>query len=235
MSRYFSSILGYYIYEAPKFRATNHIARAHNFLQDTSMNFKFYKSKVISYKQGGFTLVEILVVLGITSLLAGMVLTYSAKGRNQVALYVESAKIAQILLKAKSFAIATFNNPNVPCGYGVRVNFDENSYSLFSYKPSDCRTISNIDTSQDAIDTGIYKVIETFAIPKTIAYSSDQSDFPSAEYVFFLPPDPRTLIWVRGNIAPDPSITQTKIHIVSVSDPTSGLEIKISPAGQITF
>lgn len=177
-----------------------------------------------------FTLVEVLVVIAITSLLAGIVLTYSSKGRAQVTLYVESAKLSQVILRAKSLAIATFSSPDAPCGYGVHIDSAANKYSLFSYSPNDCYSIQNgpIDTA----DPG-YSVLDSFDLPPSVVYGDSSNSLENAGDILFVPPDPKTMIWPRGGSFP--SATAAKIVLTSPADNSYSLEIRISSAGQINY
>lgn len=184
---------------------------------------------------GGFTLVEILVVVAITTFLAGMVLTYSSTGRSQIALYVESAKLAQVALRAKSLAIATYNSPDTPCAYGMHVDFANRSYALFSYNPGKCSDIPNggIDTTP-ADQSGPYREIETFTLQSGVSFKNSQSG-NTLEYVLFVPPDPATYIWLQGASGAKP-VTDTTAEVIlnSVQSPNT-LKISVSPAGQISF
>ncbi|MDO8504369.1 MAG: type II secretion system protein [Candidatus Liptonbacteria bacterium] len=192
-----------------------------------------------SFPVGGFTLVEILVVLGITIFLLGMVMLYSAKSRTQMSLYVEAAKVAQVILRAKSLAIATYGTSTVPCGYGLHVDTGAKSYSMFSYRPvnpspggpPDCGSVSlgPIDRSQAAKDAGVYNDAETFVLPNGIGYGIANT----VEDVMFLPPDPKTLIWGPGGGAP--VAPSGDIVLVSESDASASVTIQVSSAGQISF
>lgn len=177
----------------------------------------------------GFTLVEVLVVLAITSFLAGMVLTYSSVGRSQVALYVESAKLAQVAFRAKSLAIATYNNPDTPCGYGLRVDAPAKSYSLFSYRPASCSSVSLGPV--DLNDPG-YRTIETFSLPKEIDFATDGA--ADLDFVLFVPPDPKTYIWTEGQ-AVGPAQDATGEVALRAAGSDNIMRVKVSPAGQVSF
>ncbi|TSC60574.1 MAG: hypothetical protein LiPW15_452 [Parcubacteria group bacterium LiPW_15] len=182
-----------------------------------------------------FTLVEVLVVVAITTFLAGMVLTYSSTGRGQVALYVESAKLAQVALRAKSLAISTYNNPDTPCAYGMRVDSANRSYSLFSYRPSSCSTIPTSGIDATPTDQGgPYREIETFVLQNEINFK----DVPSGnalEYVLFVPPDPTTFVWILGGSGAPPIADTTGEVVLGAAQSPNTLKISVSPAGQISF
>ncbi len=183
----------------------------------------------------GFTLVEVLVVVAITTFLAGMVLTYSSTGRGQVALYVEAAKLAQVALRAKSLAISTYNNPDTPCAYGMRINEPNRSYSLFSYKPTSCSAIltGGIDTTP-ADQAGPYRELETFTLQNEVSFK-DAPSGNALEYVIFVPPDPMTFIWMKGESGVAPRIDAIGEVILGAVQSSNTQKISISPAGQISF
>lgn len=179
---------------------------------------------------GGFTLLEILVVLGITTFLTGMVLTYGSRGRNQTAVYVEQAKLAQIILRAKSLSVATYNKPDIPCGYGVSVDYITNSYELFSYKPLDCFEIKDTGIVEDEFNN--YEVIEKYPVATGVKlYESMEGLKLTLSTVFFLPPNPDTYIWADGvGFTKDPAI----IRIGSV-DGSLYMPIQVTAGGQVGY
>lgn len=186
----------------------------------------------------GFTLIEVLIVVAITSLLSGMVLTYSSKGRSQVALYVESAKLSQVILRAKSLAIATYGESGTPCGYGVHIDYVSRSYSLFSYNPavSDPFACGKID--QGAIETGnpafyVVKAGETYTLTQGLEYKSSVGD-QSFSDILFIPPDPTTLIWRVGGATPFPDAISS-VTIIVGADTASASSVRVSPSGQVAF
>ncbi len=179
-----------------------------------------------------------MVVVAITSLLAGMVLTYSSRGRTQVSLYVESAKLAQVILRAKSLAIATYNNPDTPCGYGVHLDFASSTYALFSYAPTspggalDCPSVA---TGPIDITSPAYSVIENFEMQKGVEFVNIGGGNNGVKDVLFLPPDPTTYLWLRDGSSQPATDVIGQIQLVSASDVNYMLRLRISSAGQISF
>lgn len=169
----------------------------------------------------GFTLIEVLIVIAITSLLAGLMLTYTSTSRDQVALYVEEAKLAQNISRSKSLALATYNRPEVPCGYGVGIDYDSSSYSLFAYRAEDCSEV-------DFLSAAGKEEISSFALPPNVRFAPPGA--ASIEDVMFLPPEPRTWIWHAGSLA-----TSTGGEIVLMTPAGSTVTIKVGVGGQITF
>ncbi len=178
----------------------------------------------------GFTLLEILVVLGITTFLTGMVLTYGSRGRNQTSLYVEQAKLAQIILRAKSLSVATYNKPDIPCGYGVSVDYDENSYELFSYKPLDCFSIKSSGIVRDELNK--YVVVEKYVVaPGVKLYRNVEDPDATLSTVFFLPPNPETYLWAETfGFTGNPVIVR-----LGAVDGSLYMPIQVTAGGQVGY
>lgn len=183
-----------------------------------------------AHHKQGFTLLEILVVLGVTTFLTGMVLTYGAKGRNQTSLYVEQAKLAQIILRAKSLSVATYNKPDIPCGYGVNIDYDANSYEMFSYRPANCFDIKNTGIVKDVLNK--YTVIESYTLASGVKLNRNSVD-PNATLstVFFLPPNPDTYIWAENlGFTLNPAIIS-----VGAVDGSLYMPIQVTAGGQVGY
>ena len=69
-------------------------------------------------KNSGFTLIEMLIVVAISAMLAAIAIGYSGVERDQTALSVEVTEISQFILQARSLAIATYGNA---AGSGLRL------------------------------------------------------------------------------------------------------------------
>jgi prepilin-type N-terminal cleavage/methylation domain-containing protein len=175
--------------------------------------------------RAAFTLVEVLVVIAITSLLAGLILSYSSTSRDRVALSVQQAKLSQTIAKAKALTISTYNQPAVPCGYGVRFDYDgadANTYKLFSYDAPQCDNITVLDP---AFETEI--VTET--LPASLNFEAPDSE--SITEILFLPPNPDTWIWLN-----DANGTSTNGRVpLTAKSGSFAVYVLVSSAGQISF
>lgn len=191
----------------------------------SAVRFLRSTSKLISFRtfRFGFTLIEVLVVLGITSLLAGMILTYTSTSRDRTALYVEEAKLAQTISRAKALGIATFTaNGTPPCGYGLKVDYDAQSYSVFSYRADSCDIqVFGLGATMENVSTDQLSPNVRFAEPGE----------GSVEVILFVPPDPKTWVWHIGS-----AVTSTAGSItLKTATGNSELTIQVNSAGQITF
>lgn len=162
----------------------------------------------------GFTIIEILVSLGIMGLLTSLLLLYSRTGERQIALFREQAGLVGAVLRAKSLAIQTFSEQAPACGYGIRFSAANNSYILFKDSAPNCQEANR------SYDPG--EELETHNLPVDLKFTRlDLTD------VVFVPPDPKTYL------DQDASKKEALVKIGS-ADGTSEITIKINNAGQVT-
>jgi prepilin-type N-terminal cleavage/methylation domain-containing protein len=184
-------------------------------------------------RRSGFTLVEVMVVLAVTTMLSALILVYNASSRETLRLFTEKARVAQLILRSKSLALSTYTDSTgtAPCGYGVRLDRAAGTYALVSYRPADCKERGRVDTSEEA-----FEVVELseFSLPATIEFG-DVGDAPSgseASYVLFIPPDPAVLIAdADGNLA-DRGLGRVNLRIKGRD---TGAIVSINAAGQVTY
>lgn len=177
----------------------------------------------------GFTLVELLVVIGITALLAGLLVLYGSTGRQQTILSIESTKISQLISRAKTLSISTYEDPSSPCGYGVRVDYSARTYALTSYKVSpDCKSVAS---SSQSISIQSTETQNTFSLPAGVTFNSDPSLQNKIQDVFFVPPDPKTVISVGGGLLRD----ITGYIYLTTADGSATRRISVNASGQITY
>jgi len=81
--------------------------------------------KLFNFKRKieGFTLVEMLVVLGVTAMLSSIFVVQSSMLRDQVALFKEEARLIQNIYRAKtdSIQVLAADNGEAACGYGIYI------------------------------------------------------------------------------------------------------------------
>jgi prepilin-type N-terminal cleavage/methylation domain-containing protein len=207
-----------------------------------SEKFKSVFSALESFASG-FTLVEMLVVAAITVFLSSYVILYTNIGRKQTALYIKEATIGQYILRAKSFAVTTKRlDLNVPCGYGVRIDYNTATYYLFSYsyRCSDITknyTIGTGDTYSYTDQNGNIITVNRYSdISSSTLNTAEGVKFSSGplrlDMVFFLAPTPTAFI-----SAGDGKLDGTSGNIYLVtSDGTAAKTINVTaPLGQVNF
>jgi len=205
----------------------------------------------------GFTLIEILIVLAITSVLSGLAIVYSHVGQNQISLSIEESKIAQLILRAKELSIATYTANDATCAYGVQFNLANSSYSLFAYDSATssgsgikatCPSVARTSAAIDAGAIGIYEQgswqLHTAAgvsliDPANLA-ASEASD--TIQDILFYPPDPCTLISLDGatfqsvcNFGTNSNPPSEAYIYLTTTDGSMQRTITVNPAGQVSL
>lgn len=192
---------------------------------------RFYTSRSI-FRRLGFTMVEILIVVAVTATLSSFLLVYNNNSRQRIVLFVEQAKIAQIILKAKSLSISTYANSGITsCGYGVKFDYENRMYSIFRYDYSDnCENLrrTNPDIFNDPSGAHI-KPVEglAFTMPTGVVFDTGHSD--AITYVLFVPPDPRTIVQSGESIGGSGSV------YLKSADGGSTATVSVGAAGQVNY
>ena len=163
-------------------------------------------------KARGFTIIEIVVILGIIALLTSSLILYSRSGERQVILFREQSRIISALSRAKSLALATFGQPDVPCGYGVHFEA-RRTFLIFKDLSFDCAT-------SDHRYSGGEEVVESFELSPVISFDA----LPITDVVF-IPPDPTVIL------TPD---QEQAIIFLKTTDGRGSAFIKLTSAGQIS-
>lgn len=83
-------------------------------------------------RKNGFSLVEMLIVVGIVIFLTGMVVAYSSSTGRKMMLYAEQAKVAGVLNRAKSLALQKYSVSGGAsvCAFGVEFSLS-GAYKIF--------------------------------------------------------------------------------------------------------
>lgn len=194
----------------------------------------------------GFTLIEILVVVAISAMVSVIALSYTTIARNQVALSVETAKVAQSILRAKNLAVATYNTSPGTCGYGVTINIPGNTYSIFAYDPA-TSTYGPIPPCPSIASTTAAGVTSTEEVFYPDLQSAWQVSLANGVYlksgganadlvtVIFYPPAPTTLLSGDGATLNPPATASALNVYLSTVDGSANSVITVNPAGQVTF
>ncbi len=173
-------------------------------------------------KNSGFTLIEMLIVLGVTILLSGLLIIYSRESEDFSLILRTRTQVISDINRAKNLAInsQTVENNQPTCGYGIYFNTSNNSYIIFADLSSNCEKSTHIRNSADTKD------IETIPLPSKIVLS--KSDI---QQVFFLPPDPT--VYFEPPISDNGTNPQAKITFNKASDNEIAFQIFINPIGRV--
>ncbi len=200
----------------------------------------------------GFTLIEILVVLAITAVLASLAIVYTHTGQDQVNLSIEESKVAQLILEAKELSVATYSTNSATCAYGVHFDFASSTYSLFEYNsavtssaygtrpicPSLASTtnpLGGIVQYMDPYSAGSWQV---HTAPGVELVNGSSTASTTAYDILFYPPDPFTMISLDDttfldaySIPPAP----TSYVYLSTVDGSAERTISVNAAGQVSL
>src|SRR3989344_9414857 len=142
----------------------------------------------------GFTLIELIIVIGIVGVLTGGLAFYSRSAERQIILFRDQAKIVEALLRAKSLSISTYSDADAPCGYGV--SFDQlllnKTFIIFKDLAVnlDCFDADNVYSGNYSCDKiSDLECIEKFTLDKTIEFSN-----LGLRDIVYIPPNPNVMI-----------------------------------------
>ncbi|MBI3088831.1 MAG: type II secretion system protein [Candidatus Colwellbacteria bacterium] len=182
-----------------------------------------------SFGEGGFTLLELLVVMGITVVLTTIVLGYSRQSSSQLALASTESKMLSLINRAKFLSIETYfgggesGDPNKRiCAYGVKV--DPSAKKLFIFRDLSNTGKCGPNDSNNAYDTGEElssgELNEVKLDDNLLLFGARDLD-----EVIFIPPRPDTKI--------NKSDTPSASIMVKPKNGTGGFKITVTNAGQV--
>jgi len=126
----------------------------------------------------GFTIIEMLVTMGVLTLLTSMILTYSRRGESFTNLTREAERLIFNLNQVKNLSLLTLNqgsDQNI-CGWGIHFDATNNSYKIF-------HDYCNGGTGDQQYNPG--EETETITLLKGIEIKTNVGD------IIFIPPEPR--------------------------------------------
>lgn len=185
-------------------------------------------------KVGGFTLIEIIVILGIISLLTSYLIVYNKINTNQIQLTIDQSALVETINKAKVLSMSTYISGGAPCGYGVIIKYPQ-SYALFKYGSStQIQFCQNITSSSINITDPTYIEIEKYNLSSNILFEQRQSYM---NIIFFIPPIPQVLIWKDGSgyAIKESDVNFESYIYLTTQDGSFKKTIKVNVAGQISF
>jgi len=151
----------------------------------------------------GFTIVEVLVVLSIVGIIAGIAIFSVGAERQNSALLRAAQKLSLDLRRAQSFALSskTFKTSGIPCGWGMHFNgAGSRSYIIFADKAvnvncSDRDFVRAFDGSEDFETVNLESEISINGLSNNL---SDVVFYPPEPSVVFVP-DQATVNVVLAN------------------------------------
>lgn len=186
----------------------------------------YYKYKMVGnslkkiFNSSGFTLFEMLLVIGIMSLLAATLIVYSHTGEKQITLFKEQARVLSVLARARNLGITSFIKLNssgpIPCGYGAHFEAPR-TMIIFQDMAVDCGQADHIYSGVNSVE-----LFESSTLDKDISFS-----FLSLSDVVFVPPNPLVFI--------TPDQDQAIITLTTFGDNPVTASVSVSTANQISI
>jgi prepilin-type N-terminal cleavage/methylation domain-containing protein len=176
----------------------------------------------------GFTLIEVLVVMGITVIMTGLLMQNFSRLRTDLG--QERLSVQNAIREAQSLALSGVQYNNAyRCGYGI--HFDATSYTVYAgpdAQSTDCTTLNRKHDSGLAVDV------------RTGFISSNVVEIAPVGDIFFEPPNPTTYLCDATTCASTPGASsvvrvQRKGATCSGTTPTADCRsITVSSSGSIT-
>lgn len=134
----------------------------------------------------GFTLIEMVVVVGITVLLVATLLPYSRRGEQQIILFKEQALLLGSISRAKALSIEKRQEAGEAiCGWGVHLDAVQGEYILFADKPPQGASCEGGLGSDKVYHTGEGEEREQFRLDARVRF---QDPLPVTD-ILFVPPE----------------------------------------------
>lgn len=167
--------------------------------------------------------------MAVTAMLSALILVYNASTRETLRLFSEKARVAQLILRAKSLSLSTYSEEDTPCGYGVRLDRAAARYALVAYRPRVCAERARVDTDPD-----VFEVVQLsdFELPATLAFAEGADETRDASYVLFIPPDPAVLV-----AREDGTLVEGGDGVIAMTIKGRDTDaiVTVNAAGQITY
>lgn len=191
-------------------------------------------------KNSGFSLLEMIVVLGVMATLSGFFLVYTRSGESQIKILNEKGKFISTLYRARALAIQTYQFDPPECGYGIHILADENPprrYLLWrdtvAVLGADCndedlsaRSNGRYDAVKDINGDGKPdEDVQFFSLPEGLQFT-DLGAVDAMRDVLFVPPDPR--VTLNDGASPGPVAIG-----IAKEDGTSAITVHINNFGQV--
>ena len=187
-----------------------------NYFKEKFKKLLRYTSHVIRYKNGGFTFVEILIVMSIVVIMSAVIFADYGKQGQRFVLQRSIHKLAQDIRRVGEMGMSAQKfNGGVPAGgYGLYFNGSTpDYYILFA------------DNNSDYVYSPAEKVGEEIYLEEGVEISSLSS---SPLYITFRPPDP--VVTITDGVT---TTSEATIVINLKSDPASAKTIKVNQVGLI--
>lgn len=178
--------------------------------------------------EGGFTIIEGLVVLAVIAVVATLVLANLRFGQKKTILDNEALRLTQLIRRAKTNALGsvTFQGAVPGGGYGVSVDSgQENNVAILFADQNGANGNQRFDGAYDRCNQ---ECVERLVLSSGVILANVQPASPLD--IMFLPPDPATTIRAGGGGSDRP---EARITLSFATDPNLQKTIVVRNSGEI--
>jgi prepilin-type N-terminal cleavage/methylation domain-containing protein len=184
----------------------------------------------------GFTLIEVLVTLGVLAILSAVLVGYASESSRQTVMLITRERIIQLLARTRSLSTSTFlnnvstvNDPSIPktCGYGLHVDTANGELFIFRdmVKGVDCSS-SDYQYMPGTEDKQLDSSLDAYKVDlNRLDFGGDLKD------VVFVPPNPD--IYINGDVTGVVTKAEVNFKIKDTSGPLA--EVNINNTGQVSW
>jgi prepilin-type N-terminal cleavage/methylation domain-containing protein len=196
----------------------------------------------------GFSLIEILIVVVVSVVMTTLLIVANTSTRDYLTIHVESAKFAQVVLRAKAAALSatdpllvastSFGSFVPTCGYGVHIDPTRSNYFLYRYgNPSSTVNCKEQVAVIDPTDPTYAAIGGVHTLPPAVVFQSGDPD--EMTDVFYVPPYPTTFIGA-SSFGPMTSSTGAVGSVILMQSSTSAtaplsVRITVTGTGQVNY
>jgi len=192
----------------------------------------------------GFSLIEALVVVGVTVVLATILFTYTRSSEGQVVFFKEQSLLVSSILRTKAFAIETFQPELQPPGSGFPlpaervcawgVSFDKNAGTFTIFQDTKSGAGASCPGNLQYTPT---EEFETFTLDSRVKIqcigttsSAGGACVPKPNLdVIFTPPDPTV------DFTPSLPADVEAVVVLELANGTRTTTIRVGKGGQVTM
>lgn len=221
----------------PRLQSGNHAESPPGDFRTQRDSLNEFKGAWRGGSRSGFTVYELLVIVGIMSILTGIVFSYTRRSEGQLALFRERAAIASAVLRAKGLAIQSFRpqaGVQPVCGYGIHVTRQD--FTIFRELPTVPGGTTPTCAPTPDFYSGVSEEIERHTFNSRVALSicgdgsagctplgGDTLD------VLFIPPDPQV------RFSPDQvGWNEFRLSITLLDQSSTFGDVVVNRAGQVS-
>ncbi len=199
------------------------------------------KPQISGRSKAGFTLIEILVTLGIMVLLSSIMVGYSAESGRQTFLLLTRESVVQLLNRARANSLSAYSPSGsssqsglTTCGYGLHMDRSAGVLSVFKSEAVNCdrRAASgnfNFSSSTDVLLTGS---LDSYTIdPTKLAIVSDPKG--NLTDVVFTSPNVQTYIYTQEDSSGQATYGGISLQLKNAAG--ENLNVNVNNAGQISW